>query len=216
MWGSGSAVQRGVHSESSFKRRRRAARYPGHAWRKPALGVTSAWHFSAWYSGCTRDSVSSSASLRGQRRMTMAIGRREMMAALSAVVASPLAARAQQRTATRRVGVLLNIAPDDPESQTRLTAFAQGLQSAGWTIGQNVLIEHRWAGGSADTIKKYAQELVVLAPDVILAQSTAAVAPLLALTRTIPIVFTVVADPVGAGYVQSLAHPGGNATGFTG
>jgi putative ABC transport system substrate-binding protein len=148
--------------------------------------------------------------------MTMAVGRREMMAALSAMAAWPLAARAQQRTATRRVGVLLNIAPDDPESQTRLTAFAQGLQSSGWTVGQNVRIEYRWAGGSADAIKKYAQELIALAPDVILAQSTAAVAPLLQLTRTIPIVFTVVADPVGAGYVQSLAHPGGNVTGFTG
>jgi putative ABC transport system substrate-binding protein len=148
--------------------------------------------------------------------MSMAIGRREMMATLSAMAAWPLAARAQQRAAARRVGVLLNITPDDPESQRRLAAFAQGLQSSGWTVGQNVQLEYRWAGGSPDTIRKYAQELVALAPDVIVAQSTAAVAPLLALTRTIPIVFTVVADPVGAGYVQSLAHPGGNVTGFTG
>jgi putative ABC transport system substrate-binding protein len=149
--------------------------------------------------------------------MTLAIGRREMMAALGATAAAwPLAARAQQRSALRRVGVLLNIRPDDPESQARLAAFAQGLQALGWIVGQNVRIEHRWAGGSADAIRKHAAELVALAPDVILVQSTAAVAPLLQSTRTIPIVFTVVADPVAAGYVQSLAHPGGNATGFTG
>ena len=101
-------------------------------------------------------------------------------------------------------------------SQARLAAFAQGLQQLGWTVGQNVRIDYRWGGGSVETIRKYAAELVALAPDVILAQSTAAVAPLLQSTHTIPIVFTVVADPVGAGYVQSLARPGGNATGFTG
>jgi putative ABC transport system substrate-binding protein len=133
-----------------------------------------------------------------------------------AATAWPLAAGAQQTGRVRRVGVLLNITADDPESQVRLAAFAQGLQSLGWIIGQNVRIDYRWGGGSVDAIRKYAEELLALAPEVILAQSTAAVAPLLQSTRTVPIVFTVVADPVGAGYVQSLAHPGGNATGFTG
>jgi putative ABC transport system substrate-binding protein len=143
--------------------------------------------------------------------------RREFIGLLGGgAVAWPLAARAQQPGRMRRIGVLLNITADDPESQGRLAAFAQGLQSLGWVIGQNVRVEYRWGGGSVDAMRKYAEELVGLAPDVILAQSTAAVAPLLQSTHTVPIVFTIVADPVGAGYVQSLAHPGGNATGFTG
>jgi putative ABC transport system substrate-binding protein len=143
--------------------------------------------------------------------------RREFIGHLGGAAAFlPLAARAQQPGRMRRIGVLLNITADDPESQGRLAAFAQGLQSLGWVIGQNVRVEYRWGGGSVDAMRKYAEELVAIAPDVILAQSTAAVAPLLQSTRAIPIVFTVVADPVGAGYVQSLAHPGGNATGFTG
>src|SRR5262245_20785698 len=133
-----------------------------------------------------------------------------------AAAAWPLAAHAQQPERIRRIGVLLNITADDPESQTRLAAFAQGLQSLGWIIGQNVRLDYRWGDGSADAISKYAAELVALAPEVILAQSTAAVSPLLQSTRTIPIVFTVVADPVGAGYVHSLARPGGHAPGFTG
>jgi len=143
--------------------------------------------------------------------------RREFIGLLGGAAALwPLAARAQQPGRMRRVGVLLNITADDPESQGRLAAFAQGLQSLGWVIGQNVRVEYRWGGGSVDAMRKYAEELVALAPDVILAQSTAAVAPLLQSTHAVPIVFTIVADPVGAGYVQSLAHPGGNATGFTG
>ena len=100
-------------------------------------------------------------------------------------------------------------------SKARLAAFVQGLQQLGWIIGQNVAIEYRWAGANADNIRRYAGELVALAPDVILSHASAAVASLLQATRTIPIVFTIVADPVGAGYVDSLAHPGGNATGFT-
>jgi putative ABC transport system substrate-binding protein len=115
----------------------------------------------------------------------------------------------------RRIGVLLNITADDPQSQARLAAFAQGLQQLGWTIGQNVLVEYRWGSGNAEAMRKHAAELVALAPDVILAHSSAALAPLLQVTRTVPIVFTVVADPVGAGYVEGLARPGGNATGFT-
>jgi len=142
--------------------------------------------------------------------------RREFITLLGGAAAWPLAARAQQPERIRRIGVLLNITADDPESQTRLAAFAQGLQSLGWIIGQNARVEYRWGGGSADAISQHATELVATAPDVILAQSTAAVSPLLQSTSTIPIVFTVVADPVGAGYVQSLARPGGNATGFTG
>ena len=143
--------------------------------------------------------------------------RREFMALIgSAVVACPSVLRAQQAREMRRIGVLMNITADDPESQTRLAAFAQGLQSLGWIIGQNVRVDYRWGDGSDDAIGKYAAELVALAPDAILAQSTAAVAPLLRSTHTVPIVFTAVADPVGAGYVQSLARPGGNATGFTG
>src|SRR5262245_32297708 len=131
-----------------------------------------------------------------------------------AAAAWPLAARAQQGARMRRIGVLMAFTADDPESQVRLAAFAQGLQQLGWTVGQNVRVDYRWGGGDADSMRKYAAELVALAPDVILAHSSTAVAPLLQATRTIPIGFTAVADPVGAGYVDSLARPGGNATGF--
>jgi ABC-type uncharacterized transport system substrate-binding protein len=133
----------------------------------------------------------------------------------AAAVVGPLAAREQQGKRVRRIGVLLNITADDPQSQARLAAFAQGLQQLGWTIGQNVLVDYRWGSGNSETMRTHAAELVALAPDVILAHSSAALAPLLQVTRTLPIVFTVVADPVGAGYVESLARPGGNATGFT-
>jgi putative ABC transport system substrate-binding protein len=109
----------------------------------------------------------------------------------------------------------MNYAETDPVSQSLVAAFAQGLQQLGWTIGQNVLVNYRWGGGDAEARRKHAAELVALAPDVILAHSSAALAPLLQVTRTVPIVFTVVADPVGAGYVEGLARPGGNATGFT-
>jgi putative ABC transport system substrate-binding protein len=114
----------------------------------------------------------------------------------------------------RRIGVLMNIAADDPQSQARLAAFAQGLQQLGWTIGQNLRVDYRWGSGNAEAMRKHAAELVSLGPDVILAHSSGALAPLLQVTRTVPIVFTVVADPVGAGYVEGLARPGGNATGF--
>ena len=141
--------------------------------------------------------------------------RREFITLLGgAAVAWPLTARAQQAERMRRIGVLMGMKADDPEGLARLAAFAQGLQQSGWTIGQNVRVDYRWRGSNADNMRKYAAELVALAPDVILAHSSAAVAPLLQATRTIPIVFTIVADPVGAGYVDSLARPGGNATGF--
>jgi putative ABC transport system substrate-binding protein len=147
--------------------------------------------------------------------MTVTIGRRELLAALGgAALAWPFAAHAQQNERVRRIGVLMAMTADDPESQARLAAFAQGLQQSGWTVGQNVRVDYRWSSGNADNMRKYAAELVALAPDVILAHSSAAVAPLLQATRTVPIVFTTVADPVGAGYVDSLARPGGNATGF--
>jgi putative ABC transport system substrate-binding protein len=140
--------------------------------------------------------------------------RRTFLLGGAAAVAWPLAARGQQDR-MRRIGVLMNIAADDPDSPIRLAALLQGLQQLGWTVGQNIQIDYRWGGGSAELMRKYAVELVALAPDVILAHSSAAVAPLLEATRTVPIVFAVVADPVGAGYVDSLARPGGNATGFT-
>jgi putative ABC transport system substrate-binding protein len=126
-----------------------------------------------------------------------------------------LAASAQPTERVRRIGVMMGLTADDPESQARLAAFAQGLQQAGWIIGQNIRIDHRFGAGNADTMRRHAAELVKLAPEVILAHSSAAVAPLLQESRTIPIVFTLVADPVGAGYVNTLARPGGNVTGFT-
>jgi putative tryptophan/tyrosine transport system substrate-binding protein len=133
-----------------------------------------------------------------------------------AAVAWPLTARAQQPERMRRIGVLMGQAADDPEAKARVAAFLQGLQQLGWADGRNVRIDTRWATTNPDDIRRHAAELVALAPDVILAATgTATVAPLLQATRTVPIVFTVVIDPVGAGFVTSLARPGGNATGFT-
>jgi len=131
-----------------------------------------------------------------------------------AAVARPLAASAQQTERMRRIGVLMAVAADDPEGQARLTIFVQALQQLGWTDGRNMRIDVRWGAVDADRYRKYAEELVALAPDVILAGSSAALAPLQRATRTVPIVFAGVADPVGAGYVDSLARPGGNVTGF--
>ena len=142
--------------------------------------------------------------------------RREFITLLGGAAAAwPLAARAQQAERMRRIGVLMSLAADDPEGQARLAAFLQGLQQLGWTDGRNVRIDTRWGAGDADRIRKYAAELVALAPDVILATGSSAVGPLLQATRTVPIVFAQVTDPVGAGFVESLARPGGNATGFT-
>jgi len=127
----------------------------------------------------------------------------------------PLAARAQQTGAMRRIGVLMPLAANDPEAQGRIAAFVQGLQQWGWTDGGNVRIETRWTSGNADDTRKHAAELVALAPNVILATGSAAVAALQQATRIVPIVFVQIADPVGSGLVESLARPGGNATGFT-
>ena len=141
--------------------------------------------------------------------------RREFIILVSSAATLPLAAKAQQAGGIRRIGVLMGLAADDPESQARLAAFAQGLQQLGWTIGQNLQIDYRWGAGNIDNMRKHATELVALAPEVILAHSSAAVAPLLAASRSVPVVFTLVADPVGAGFVNSLARPGGNVTGVT-
>jgi ABC-type uncharacterized transport system substrate-binding protein len=143
--------------------------------------------------------------------------RREFITLLGGAAATwPLAARAQQGSAMRRIGVLIPLAADDPQSQRRLTAFVQGLQELGWTDGRNIRIETRWTAGDTDRMRRHAAELVALAPDVILASGGTVVGALLEASRTTPIVFTLTVDPVGAGHVASLARPGGNATGFTG
>src|SRR5436190_13714591 len=147
--------------------------------------------------------------------MAIQIRRREFIVTLGGVaVACPLAARAQQAERARRVGVLMTQAEDDPEGQTRLLALAQGLQESGWTIGRNVRIDTRWGQGDAERYRRYAAELVALAPDVILVNGPATLAQLQQATRSLPIVFTNVFDPVGGGFVDSVARPGGSATGF--
>ena len=128
-------------------------------------------------------------------------------------IAWPLAVRAQQPDRTRRIGALAGI-EDDAEGQARFAAFQQGLQQLGWIDGRNVRIDYRFGGGDADSIRKHAAELAALAPDVILAAGAAAVGPMLQAARNVPIVFVIVPDPVGAGFVESLSRPGGNATGF--
>jgi putative ABC transport system substrate-binding protein len=140
--------------------------------------------------------------------------RREFITLAGGAATWPLTARAQQGRQMRTVGVLMNVAADDTEAKARMAAFMQGLEKLGWTDGHNVRITYRWSGSDADHIRKAAVELVALAPDVILTQTSLATAALLQATRTVPIVFTIVSDPVGAGYVDSMAHPGGNATGF--
>jgi putative ABC transport system substrate-binding protein len=141
--------------------------------------------------------------------------RREFITLLGGAAAAwPIAARAQQPDQMRRIGVLMPLAADDTEGQTRLNAFLQGLRELGWTEGRNVRIDTRWAAGKPDEIRKYAAEFAALAPDVILAAATPIVAALQPASRTVPIVFALVADPVAAGFVDSLSRPGGNITGF--
>ena len=137
-----------------------------------------------------------------------------MALAGGAVAIAPFAVRAQQRERMRLIGVLLPATADDVEFQVRIAAFHQGLQQSGWTIGRNVRIDTRWATTNHAELRRHAEELVALAPDVILAPGASALGPLLQATRTVPIVFPFVIDPVGAGFVDSLARPGGNATGF--
>jgi putative tryptophan/tyrosine transport system substrate-binding protein len=147
--------------------------------------------------------------------MAIQIRRREFVVTLGGVAAAwPLATRAQQADRVRRIGALMTQAADDPEGQSRLLALAQGLQESGWTIGRNVRIDTRWGEGDAERYRRYAAELVALAPDVILVNGPAALAQLQQATRSLPIVFTNVFDPVGGGFVLSVARPGGNATGF--
>jgi len=131
-----------------------------------------------------------------------------------AAAAWPLVARAQQPERMRRIGVLMNLTADDLEASPRVTALAQGLQQLGWTVGRNLRIDYRWGARDADSARRYAPELVALAPDVILASGAPAVVALQQAARTVPIVFANIVDPVGAGLVDSLAQPGGNVTGF--
>jgi putative ABC transport system substrate-binding protein len=142
--------------------------------------------------------------------------RRQFLGILSGVAAWPLAAGAQQPERMRRIGALMGgAAESDAEGKARLAAFLQGLAELGWVDGRNLRIDFRSPAGNPDNIRKYAAELVALAPDVIFSSGSAAVGPLLQATRTVPIVFVLVPDPVGAGFIDSLARPGGNATGFT-
>jgi putative ABC transport system substrate-binding protein len=144
------------------------------------------------------------------------VKRREFITLIgSAAAAWPLAAGAQQATRMRRVGVLIPLTADDPEGQTRVAAFAQGLHQFGWVIGQNVRVEARLTGSDPESIRRHIVELIALEPDAVLATGSATAGPLRQATRTIPIVFVIVPDPVGAGYVASLAKPGGNLTGFS-
>jgi putative ABC transport system substrate-binding protein len=143
------------------------------------------------------------------------MNRRKVISAIAGAAAWPLAARAQQPDRIRRIGVLMFAAADDLEGQTRIAAFEQGLKQLGWSSGQNLHIDYRWGAGDAERYRKYAVELNTLAPDVILATNTPILAILQQTSQTVPIVFVQVSDPVGLGFVSSLAHPGRNATGFT-
>jgi putative ABC transport system substrate-binding protein len=139
--------------------------------------------------------------------------RRQFISLLGGAAAWPMAARAQQPV--RRVAVLMPYMADEPIAQARLAAFKQALQQLGWVDGRNLHIDVRWAGGNEDDVRRQAADLAASGPDVILANGSAAAGPLLQVTRTIPVVFAIVPDPVGAGYAESLARPGGNATGFS-
>ena len=140
--------------------------------------------------------------------------RREFITLIGSAAAWPLAARAQQGDRVRRIGVLMSTAVDDPQDPARLAGFAQGLQELGWTIGRNLRLDYRWSASSPDNARKYAAELAALAPDVMLASGTIALAAVQQIRHTIPVVFVNLIDPVSAGFVESLARPGGNATGF--
>jgi putative ABC transport system substrate-binding protein len=142
------------------------------------------------------------------------MNRREFITLMGGGAAWPLAARAQQGERMRRIGVLLPRVVSDPASVARIAAFQQELRQLGWTDGRNVRIDTQWAGGSAEAIRRHSAELAALAPDVVLAHGGATVGPLLMATKAVPIVFVSVTDPVGAGFVDNLARPGGNATGF--
>src|SRR5262249_29424480 len=151
----------------------------------------------------------------GQRMRFDRLRRREFLTLLGgAAVARPLAARARHGERMRRIGVLMPFGEDHSVAQARLAAFLQGLQQLSWIDGRNMRIDYRWSAGDANLTRKFATELIALEPEVVMAFTSAAVAPLRQATSTVPIVFAVVADPVGAGYVESLARPSGNITGF--
>jgi putative ABC transport system substrate-binding protein len=145
----------------------------------------------------------------------LCVRRREFITLLGASAAWPLAARAQQPDGVRRIGVLMAYSESDPEAQANFAAFRQGLQKLGWTDGRNLRIDSRWAALDADLMQRYAKELIALQPDLVLSSSTPTTATLLHQTRTIPIIFASLVDPVGSGFVASLSRPGGNVTGFT-
>ena len=148
--------------------------------------------------------------------MAIHIRRREFIFTLGGAAAAwPLAARAQQGEQMRRIGVLMNLSENDPEAEELVAAFREGLAQLGWIDGRNVRIDYRWSAGDLDRIRRYAAELVALPPEIILAYGGSTVGPLQQVTRTVPIVFVEVIDPVGAGFVMGLARPGGNTTGFS-
>src|SRR5262249_56942049 len=150
------------------------------------------------------------------RRRGDRMKRREFITLIGGAAAWPLAVRAQQpRERMRRIGVLMHLAADDPEGQSRVAAFLQGLQEAGWAVGRNVNIDVRWAAGEADRFRRYAMEIVALTPDVILTSAPPSIRAMQQATRTVPIVFVLIPDAVGTGIVDSLSRPGGNTTGFT-
>jgi putative ABC transport system substrate-binding protein len=147
--------------------------------------------------------------------MTAFIGRREFITLLGGAAAAwPIGAKAQQPDRMRRIGILMPAGMDDADALDRLSAFQGALEQLGWAEGRNMRMERRWGTSDAATMRKNAQDLIALTPDVILANGSASMGPLLEVTRTVPIVFVTVADPVGAGYINSLARPGGNVTGF--
>ena len=141
--------------------------------------------------------------------------RREFIVGLAATAGTPFASSAQERVKRPRVGFLMHLTPGDPDAMARVAAFLQGLQELGWATDRNIQIDYRWAAGQDELYRKYALELVALQPDVLVTTVTDTVRALQRATRTIPIVFTSVIDPVGSGLITSLSHPGGNATGFS-
>ncbi|HWB49232.1 MAG TPA: ABC transporter substrate-binding protein [Stellaceae bacterium] len=140
--------------------------------------------------------------------------RRVLLQVIAGIAISPATGIAQERKNKAVIGILMNLASTDPEGQARVRAFVKGLEAFGWVDGENIHIEYRWAAAGPESIAKYAEELVGLQPDVIMASTSGVMPALLKMTRTVPIIFTQVIDPVGAGFVNSLSRPGGNATGF--
>src|SRR5262245_14732369 len=167
-----------------------------------------------WNVGPNSSVLSSSGSCHDPTAGGGAMRRREFITLIGGAAAWPLVARAQQGERIRRIGVLSGSAPDDPDAQARLAALRQGLQQLGWIEGRNLQIDARWGAGDAAETRKAATESAALAPDVIVPSGSLGASAVLQATRTVPTVFVIVPDPVGSGFVESLAQPGGNATGF--